>query len=217
MKPFALAFDLDDTLYLESDYVRECLRNVAAHTHSPQQAFEAMAGKSDPYKALVEALPECGLTLNDFLRIYRSTAPYSLPLRSDALALLSKLREAGIPLYLITDGRSSGQRNKISALGLERFFKPESIIISGETGFDKTTLIPFAIARLRQKDSRRWMYVGDNPAKDFHWPNLLGWDTVMLSHPAGVTVHPQTLPAHGAFAPHHTVADLRRVAAIIGL
>lgn len=217
MKPAAVAFDLDDTLYLESDYVRECLRNVAAHTPDAPRGLAAMHGRRNPFEALTEAFPACGLTLDDFLRIYRSTAPYSLPLRTDALALLSRLKEAGVPLYLITDGRPAGQRNKIAALGLERFFRPENIIISGETGFDKTTFVPFALARLREKQPRRWLYAGDNPAKDFHWPNLLGWHTAMLRHPEGTTVHPQSLPADPAFAPQHTVDDLTLVAEIIGL
>lgn len=217
MKQPAVAFDLDDTLYMESDYVRECLRNVASHTADPEKAFAAMYGQADPFGALTAAMPGSGLTLDRFLHIYRSTAPASLPLRPDALALLSRLSDAGVPLFLITDGRPAGQRNKFAALGLDRFFKPSNIIISGETGFDKHSVVPFALARLRLAEPHRMMYIGDNPAKDFHWPNLLGWDTAMLLHPAGATVHPQTVPDRPGFAPRHIISDLEQAAAIIGL
>lgn len=211
--PKALAFDLDDTLYHESDYVAACLRNVAEHTPDPARALAIMVGAKDPFATLIETWPGCGLTLSTFLSIYRSTAPDALPLRPDARELLETLaaEHPHVPLFLITDGRSTGQRNKIAALGLDKYFPAEHIIISGETGHDKTTPVPFQLAMERLGEPHAWTYVGDNPAKDFRWPRALGWHTVMLLSPAGTTVHPQTLPADPAFAPHRTITDLREL------
>lgn len=207
--PLAIAFDLDDTLYREADYVDACLRNVAAALPDPAGAYEAMSGTADPYRALTETFPGCGMSLERFLEIYRSTAPASLPLRPDARRLLDILTERGIPIYLITDGRPEGQRNKIKALGLDGIFAPDHIIVSGETGYDKRTPMPFAIAMMREDAPRRWIYVGDNPAKDFRWPNLMGWDTVMLLSPRGTTVHSQALsPEPTEYTPRRIITSL---------
>lgn len=206
----AIAFDLDDTLYHESDYVDSCLRHVASVSPDPERAISAMLGQKDPYAALRAAWPEWPLALDEFLSIYRSTAPASLPMRSDATVLLEYLAGShpDIPLYLITDGRREGQRNKIEALSLNRFFPETHIIISAETGYDKTTPFPFATAMMRDGSPRQWTYVGDNPAKDFRWPNLMGWHTVMLQSTPGTTVHPQTIPDAPEYAPEHIITTL---------
>lgn len=218
--PPAIAFDLDDTLYHEADYVDACLRNVASTLHDPERAYIAMSGARNPYDALIAAIPDCGLTLPRFLEIYRSTAPETLPLRPDARRLLDMLADNRpvIPLYLITDGRPEGQRNKIKALGLDRIFLPDHIIISGETGYDKRTPMPFALAMMREDAPRHWIYVGDNPAKDFRWPNLMGWDTVMLLSPHGTTVHSQALPPEPTeYSPKRTITSLDMLPAIAGV
>lgn len=218
--PTAIAFDLDDTLYREADYVDACLHNVAAALPDPDVAYTAMSGVRNPYDALVEAMPDCGLSLPRFLDIYRSTVPDSLPLRPDARRLLELLatRHPHVAIYLITDGRSEGQRNKIRALGLDRVFAPDHIIISGETGYDKSTPMPFALAMMREDSPRRWLYVGDNPAKDFRWPNLMGWGTIMLLSPHGTTVHSQALPPEPTeYSPQHIVTSLDSLPDLAGL
>ncbi len=214
MKRHVYAFDLDDTLYSERDYVDACLRNVAAKFSErlgrpAERLYELMRTAPNAYDALAAAAPEAGVTLDEFKEVYRSTQPDALPLRHDARLLLEHLKADDVPVYLITDGRSLGQRAKIKALGLERYFSPDRIIISGETGYEKTTPVPFMLAMRRHGSPTAWTYVGDNPYKDFRWPNLLGWDTVMLADTEGTNTHTQQ---PGMYPPGNyaarTIADL---------
>lgn len=191
----ALAFDLDDTLYDEREYVRACIANVARHCAESSGADAscleaAMLAAPNPYDGLCRAIGD-QVSIDSFLEIYRSTEPTSLPLRDDARRLLDVLaRNPHIPAYLITDGRCHGQRAKINALGIGDFFTPDRIIISEAIGFDKHTPMPFVTAMARENRHSGWCYIGDNLAKDFYWPRRLGWDTFMVTD-RGHNVHPQ--------------------------
>ena len=107
--------------------------------------------------------------------------------------ILERIKGRGIEIGIITDGRSNTQRSKIDALGLTDFVKPENIIISSEIGADKNTKTPFTTLAARNPQEKRYLYLGDNPAKDFRWPNALGWTTVELLDPDFIHVHPQEI------------------------
>lgn len=202
--PALIAFDLDDTLYKERDYVRSGLLAVAreaAHASGlPEDNLAAMMLTAPDghaaFDALAARLAEAGAA--DIFPVWRMVATYRnhLPaLQPDPAveAVLAGLKSRAHTLVLITDGNPVRQHAKISALGLSRFFGDKNIIVSGDTGADKTTPLPFASAEALAPAMRR-VYVGDNPAKDFHWPNLRGWHTVMLGDTAGRNIYPQ-LPA----------------------
>ena len=104
---------------------------------------------------------------------------------------LTYLQTAQIKIGIITDGRSLAQRAKIKALGLDRFVDDSNIIISGETGADKHTPLPFQKIANANPDGTKFIYVGDNPEKDFYWPNKLGWETIMLRDINGLNIHQQ--------------------------
>ncbi|MDO4319675.1 MAG: HAD family hydrolase [Bacteroidales bacterium] len=206
--PTAIAFDLDDTLYSEADYVDACLHNVARELgkrtgREPSELYDIMASADNAYDALCDMPGGAPFSLDEYKEIYRSTMPRGIMLRPDARELLDTLRTQypDIPLYIITDGRSVGQRNKIAALALERRIDAGHIIISGESGYDKHTPMPFSMTMMRENRPLRWVYVGDNPAKDFRWPNLMGWTTVMLDDIEGRNVHAQ--PADADIAPEY--------------
>lgn len=191
----ALAFDLDDTLYSERDYCRTCIANVARRAGAMFDVDPALleadmlAGKN-PYDGLTAGGRLGGrLDIDTFLDIYRSTVPSRLPLRDDARRMLEALRRhrPDVPLYIITDGRLHGQQAKIDALGLTEWFDPAHIIVSEAIGFDKNTPMPFVTAMMRAQQHLGWIYVGDNPAKDFRWPRRLGWTALMLADRGGNT------------------------------
>lgn len=167
-----IAFDLDDTLYQEMEYVRSAYRAIArrfgAHylpcmlsAHTPAEAFDST-----------------GLEVKAELEIYRNHIP-DITLPWESLYLLSLLKNAGHILALITDGRKVTQRHKIEALGLERFMSPDMIYVSEEFGEEKIT--GGAMRNIMRKyPQEKYMYVGDNPEKDFVRGNELGWTTVAL-------------------------------------
>lgn len=198
LRKICIAFDLDDTLFKEREYVLTGWRAVAdAYSEiagmSSEDMFNMMSAAPDAFDALLElpALSKAGIGISDFLSVYRAHKPV-LTLPDDTLATLLRLAEADISLAIITDGRSLTQRNKIEALGLDRLIPTDNILISEEIGADKLTSVPFKQLMFRIPADRYYM-IGDNPTKDFYHPNLLGWTTIMLRDRAGINVPSQDL------------------------
>ncbi len=187
-----IAFDLDDTLFPEIEYVRSAYRAIAA-AYDRAELIELMESAPSPREAFDLAAQAIGIAdATPLLRIYREHRP-DISLAPDVERVLTNLRDRGITLALITDGRSLTQRHKITALRLERFFSPELIFISEEPGADKTTPTPFILTE-KSADSSPYFYIGDNPAKDFRQARLRGWTTLMIKGDAR-NIHSQDVEA----------------------
>lgn len=193
LEPYrVVVFDLDDTLYPESDYVRsgfEYLGALVARLYgAPFGELLRQAQQEGEPDVLGCALRRAGLPpgLKEHLvAAYRYHRPM-LTLHQGAAELLEACRQRGCPLYLVTDGRSVTQRLKLEALGLQESF--DELFISEEIGCGKPAPLAFeAIARRNVQGP--WVYVADNPAKDFIAPHALGWTTIGVRH-KGDRVHP---------------------------
>ena len=205
------AFDLDDTLYSErAQYARQCLQHVARQLGVDAATEAAMISACNPYDTLTQS--GVSVSLDRFKEIYRSAELRPMQLRPDAALLLRTLREdyPQVPLYLITDGDSRRQRAKIAALGLADYFADPRIIISEEIGHDKHSPMPFVHAMARENRADGWVYVGDNIRKDFHYPNLLGWTTIMLADD-GSNVHSQSVDVPADYRPQFTIKSLTEI------
>lgn len=215
-------FDLDDTLFKERDFVTSSFKVIAREADrrgiiSYEKALAILCAGRDggmAFSSLAEEVaaraPGCGLTEEWMVNTYRTHTP-DIKLDDATESVLAALRERGEILGLITDGRSNTQRAKIKALGLERFIEPRNILVSGETGFDKTHREPFDMIMMRNPAERRYVYVGDNSAKDFIWPNKLGWLTVQLDDADGVNIHPQSSDRPAAFLPQRHIGSLSQL------
>lgn len=185
-------FDLDDTLYSEKDYVRSGYEEIAVHF--PE--IEDMAGKlwrafEEGKQAINHVLEQEGKfsdeTVWRCLKIYRNHFP-RISLYPEAKELITVLRDHGVRLGMITDGRPEGQRAKIEALGIAQYF--EKIIITDELGgvsFRKPN--PEAFEQMQDffgVPFSAMAYVGDNPRKDFIAPQQLGMDSIYFKNPAGL-------------------------------
>lgn len=166
-------FDLDDTLCAEMEFVRSAYREIARKYG--RELLGPMMSAPSPR----EAFDSTGLLIGELLSIYRNHYP-DIRLPWESLYTLASLKNRGHRLGLITDGRSLTQRNKIRALGLERFMEEELIFISEEVGCEKISGRSFERVMELCGKGGRYMYVGDNPMKDFLPGNRLGWDTVCL-------------------------------------
>lgn len=172
-----VVFDLDDTLYSEKQYVRSGYKAVAKLLGN-----ESLVGKLWGYfengkAAIDELLNELGCMKKKekCLNVYREHIP-EITLYNGVASLILELKNKGIKVGIITDGRVSGQRKKVQALGLDKLV--DDIIITDELGgvqFRKPCDIAFRIMQ------RRWgllfeqmVYVGDNALKDFQAPRQLG-------------------------------------------
>lgn len=202
-----VVFDLDDTLAPERSYCRSGFRYVAGwlENNYPQLGdtaeveeimTQALLKRENHYDALERWIENRGGNVSELMPQLVSASRSHIPdsgyfLAPHAKNLLEDLRKEGIKMGLITDGRSETQRAKINALGLTEYFAPDAIFISGETGNDKHKPDSFEeMVRLYPEASRFW-YVGDNPEKDFKWPNLLGWQTVCVMDVDGSHIFPQ--------------------------
>lgn len=189
----AVLFDLDDTLFSERDFLHSGWHAVAHEAEKrglveSAKAYELMTKAPDAFSSLHEAYPE--FSIADMLEVYRNHMP-DIHLKPGARQTVMQLRDAGASVGIITDGRSISQRNKIKALGLDTLV--DYIGISEETGADKHQALPFLHAEEHFGKHRPYIYVGDNPAKDFAQANKLGWHTVMLRESSpGINIHPQT-------------------------
>ncbi|MCD8388270.1 MAG: HAD family hydrolase [Bacteroidales bacterium] len=194
-----VVFDLDDTLYKERDYVESGNRAVMAWLRQMHPSLTEQQLRLIPWG-------------DEELRVYRNHFP-GIKLPAESRAALDALKSAGVPMAIITDGRSVQQRNKYRALGLDDYIPPERLLISEEVGARKTE--PDAFLRLMEMYPQEtdWLYVGDNVAKDFFHPNRLGWRTAMLLDPAAFNIHPQQgwqqwPPSH---QPQFTIPSLKCV------
>lgn len=191
-----IVFDLDDTLFLERDFVRSGFREVARALErtGSVRAFERMeelfcGGDVDPIGAVIEqdAAP---VDKSELLRVYREHEP-KLRLAGAIEAILTEFVNAGRPLGIITDGRSLTQRNKIRSLGLGEWIS--EIIISEEFGSAKPAAANYCHFE-KLFPNRSYAYVGDNISKDFVTPNRLGWTTIGVRN-GGQNIHSQWLDA----------------------
>lgn len=185
-----VCFDLDDTLYKEIDFVESAYREIAESEKRPDLLPKMMGWQKNDDNVFLQFNKAIGkeTIIPHYLTLYRSHYP-TISLSAGVEDTLNELKHRGITLGLITDGRSVSQRNKIKALGLDRWFDNDNVIISEETNFEKTEETNFRYF-IKKYHGAEFTYVGDNPKKDFIVPNRLGWKTVMLKDD-GRNIHKQ--------------------------
>jgi len=193
----AIVFDLDDTLYLEREYVRSGLRAVAVWAEDElgfptEQTFAELCRlfedgvRGDTFNRWLAAR---GLEPDEWVApmvaVYRRHEP-QIALRPQTGQLLVRLGR-DYRLGLVTDGYLEVQQRKVAALDLQRHFT--AIVYSDALGRDawKPSPRPFAevLSRLSVSGDAA-VYVGDNPTKDFLGARQLGMDTIRLRHPEGL-------------------------------
>lgn len=224
MSARCVAFDLDDTLYLERDYIRsgfEAVGQWAAATlgikHFGETAWTLFEQglRGTIFNAALQGLgwvPEPVLIAR-MVDIYRSHEPdiYLLP---DAVECLRSLRGRAI-VGIITDGPLLSQRTKLRTLRLAEYCS--LIVCTDEWGKEFCKPHPRAFELMQARAGRgdfTFTYIGDNPTKDFAGPRSLGWDTIRVRRQQGL--HSAKEAAVGA-TPRTEVADLSRISDILGI
>jgi putative hydrolase of the HAD superfamily len=199
-----VVFDLDDTLYLERDYVRSgfdavgawCAERLGIRGVKEQaQALFDQGKRGDIFDGVLVRhglLPDAD-TVAKMVKVYREHAP-TIQLSADAVECLNRLR-GRVHLGLLTDGTSEAQWAKIDALGLRGRF--DTIVVTGDWGteFFKPHVRGYLHLESKAQACRgRFVYVADNPAKDFTAPRALAWDAVRVRRPGGLHEHELCLP-----------------------
>lgn len=215
-----VVFDLDDTLYPERDYMISGFRAVANRAVSSEEATAFANEMTDAFDnggnamnhladLLNLPLSEREHTIAEWVDIYRNHQP-KLSLNQEVADVLLELSQRGVELALITDGRSTAQRAKIHALGLQRFFAPDNIYISEERGAGKESMEPFAYMVHCYPEAAGFTYVADNPVKDFLFPNLMGWTTICLAD-KGLNIHPQNMDVSKEYKPAFQIQSIKEL------
>jgi len=187
----AVLFDLDGTLFDRDSAVSD----LFAAQHRVFRAELGVISEAELVARLVELdehghadkrmaygilVRELGLdaALGDRLvEHYREVYPSFGALFPDVLSTLSALRERGIALALVTNGRVETQAGKLQRLGLEPFF-PVSLISERE-GVRKPDRRIFerALERLGVEARHAW-HVGDHPVADVAGASAAGLTAV---------------------------------------
>lgn len=97
--------------------------------------------------------------------------------------ILDFCKEEWIPIAVLTNGRSKGQRKKVEYLNLEQWFAYDRIFVSEEMGFQKPDVRAFKMieADLRFQPEDTW-YVGDTYESDIVGASRAGWHTIWFNH-----------------------------------
>ncbi|MGH2747956.1 MAG: HAD family hydrolase [Actinomycetota bacterium] len=192
-------FDIDDTLYLERDYVRSGFESVGRwveHNLGLPGFFEDAWGAFergargrifDLVLAArgIQTSPEVIGTLVDVYRTHRPT----IELIPDARACLEAM-QTRFALAIVTDGPLESQRAKVQALGTDRWVETTVLTAELGTGFAKPHERAFQLVEAASGwKGERCTYVADNPAKDFAGPKSLGWRTVRVRRPGALHLH----------------------------
>lgn len=224
MSRLRVVFDLDDTLYPERMFAisgfRACERWAADRF--------GVTGLVDPMTRLLDAghmrsLFEIVLAetvgadaahlIEDFIAVYRDHEP-DIALYEDSHAALDHLGRVG-PLGLITDGSHPVQSGKVAALGIApRFAHIIYTSALGGRSFSKPN--PRSYELMEQaigEPGDRFVYIGDNPAKDFVTPNARGWMSVQIVRPQ--RIHSRAQAAAGG-EPQHTISSLAELPRLLG-
>lgn len=187
----AIVFDLDDTLYPETDYVKSGFRAVGNEIEKRfgvKDAYEKLCryfsvDKNDVYNRVLRDsnVVFTQSDIADLVGIYRTHKP-EIALSEKVKDTLLSLRKNGYKIGIITDGRPVQQRAKIEALGLEKLV--HSIIVTDELGgteFRKPNPTAFeTMCKHFQIQPQEMLYVGDNPNKDFAIKKHLPVKTVQI-------------------------------------
>lgn len=212
----AIVLDVDDTLYLERDYVRSGFEAVERWVRKElgidDFAERAWARFEAGHRNTIfdEVLQDCGhvggdAVITELVARYRTHSP-SIELEPDAKAALERWH-GDVEMAAITDGPASSQQAKARALGLEHWVSPVILTASLGPGMSKPHPAAFELAQQALGvDSKRCVYVADNPAKDFAAPKALGWRTVRVRRPLGL--HAERASGEDV---DHEVSDLEQI------
>lgn len=215
MKGKIFVFDIDDTLYKEIDFLKSGYHAIATHILknfslelNPDVMLKQYFQGENVFQNIVNQVKSSTLSLDYLLDIYRNHLP-DIKLDIEIFNKLEAIKSQNFKIGLLTDGRSITQRNKISALALDKF--ADDIIISEEIGVEKPNEQGYQFFMNKYPDYYHY-YIGDNIAKDFITPNQLHWTTIGILDHNNQNIHSQSITVKKNNLPQYwikSVADLK--------
>lgn len=186
----AIVFDLDDTLYPQIEYKHSGFKVVASWMAEKiginptivlceLEKILNQLGASYPYMfdQLVGRLELMQDIVPELIRVFIGHEP-KIKCFDGVIPMLERLKKK-YRLGILTDGRLKVQQKKVKALGLDEMI--DQILYSDALGLEKPTteLFQWFEEKFALK-GECFIYVGDNPQKDFYGANQQGWFTVRV-------------------------------------
>ena len=204
-----VVLDMDDTLFLERDYVLSGFAAVEAAVAKEHgvKGFSKCAWRlfcaGVRGRIFDEALKEMGIETQSasvarLVTVYRSHLPH-IKLTNDSVRFLNAARTQGLRIALVSDGPFVAQDAKVKALKLETLISP--IVLTDVLGRDAWKPSPRGYLEVFERlggSHSNYIYIGDNPTKDFIAPNALGWRTIRIRRPQGEYVNASASMEGGA-------------------
>ena len=178
----AVLLDIDDTLYLERDYVRSGFAAVGRAIDNPSFGelcleYFRQGIRGNTFDLAREKL---GITreIAELVELYRCHRP-EIQLCEDARAFLETCR---LRMGVISDGPIASQRAKMQALGLLTWI--DLPLFTTEIRAPKPSENPFILAAMAlDTPFVQCVYIADNPHKDFIGAHNLGMHTIRIRRP----------------------------------
>ncbi len=192
-----VVFDIDDTLYLERDYVRSGFVAVADFVRDtlglPDFAGRAWRAFENGQRQTIfdhvlgqAGVPFTAALVQQLVQRYRAHEP-DIALLPDARRCLDALAVRGLRLAAVSDGPLLSQQAKVRALGLAAWLDPIVLTAALGPGLAKPHPRPFRqVEAATGHAGPACVYVADNPTKDFAGPRTCGWRTVRVRRAGGL-------------------------------
>ena len=188
-----VVLDLDDTLFLERDYVRSGFKHIEKWAEVYLQVSGVgqvcwelfMEGvRANTFNLALEHLgiPTEADLISKMVSEYRGHSP-SLHLRPDRMRSLEAI-SCHADLAVLTGGSPTSQEAKLDALGISALVT--HVIYCGAWGpeYDKPHSRGWLeLQRLTGLRGSEILYVADNPAKDWRASHKLGWSLIRVRMP----------------------------------
>jgi putative hydrolase of the HAD superfamily len=181
-----VAFDLDNTLYNENEYLESVITKFCEHHQFDNKLFiedfrKIQRNSGDIFGSLLKMQGIFSKELQEELfSLYQSINIILQPYKH-ATSILNKLKEKSIRTAIITNGDLKSQENKIESLGLND--KVDLIIYARKWGkeFEKPHAMPFEyLLRYFSCLPSEILYVGDNQQTDIEACTRVGIEGIKI-------------------------------------
>lgn len=207
MKIEAIGFDLDDTLY-DRDVIYEQVFNIMQlllkhdriefekfnqvyqkYSIIEYQAFQRKEKTKKAYQLdrVIRTYEFFNIAITTelaeyFNELYFYIRKHNVKVRPKVRLLLDFLHQQQIPVFLLTNGPSKDQREKIECLDLGKYFNDDNIFISDEMGLSKPD--PQIFQAIQQQigiEPEHIVYIGDNLKNDIQGCRAVKWQAIYLN------------------------------------
>ncbi|MEA1953171.1 MAG: HAD family hydrolase [Campylobacterota bacterium] len=180
-----IVFDLDDTLYDEIDFVKSGFKEISNYLVNDSY-YDFMLddfiehGSGKVFNNLIDKF-NLNISIQKLVEIYRFHKP-NIHLPKESLELLEY--SSNYTTALISDGFYLMQQNKYKTLGLDKYI--DYPVFTDFYHTKKPELKAFEMVMQKFKNEKDFIYISDNPKKDFIAPNSLGWKSIRYKNPIGI-------------------------------